>query len=124
VVAASPTWVCSTLTGEGLDAVLSRGFGVVDVSNSPRSRRPRAEFFTTSTRNLLSTLEGTGVEALRSRFPAQSWRTEALPDSPYPPRRRSSGNRLIQKCWIPDSIVSRDAESSSRFITRLADDGH
>jgi len=54
-VAASPNTGVNTLTGEGLDEVLTDAAVVIDVSNSPSFERAAVmEFFETSTRNLLA----------------------------------------------------------------------
>ena len=61
-VAASPDSGVSTLTGEGLSEALTGASVVVDVSNSPSYEDAAvAEFFTTSTHNLLATEAMAGV---------------------------------------------------------------
>ena len=55
-VPASPDTGVNTLTGEGLADVLQGASVVVDVSNSPSfEEKAVMDFFTTSTRNILST---------------------------------------------------------------------
>src|SRR5688572_29749099 len=61
-VAASPNSGVNTLTGEGLAEVLEGASVVVDVSNSPSFEEVAVmEFFTTSTRNLLTSEAAAGV---------------------------------------------------------------
>src|SRR6476661_8699764 len=61
-VAASPNTGVNTLTGEGLDEVLTDAAVVIDVSNSPSFERAAVmEFFETSTRNLLAAEAAAGV---------------------------------------------------------------
>src|SRR5688572_13510393 len=61
-VAASPNSGVNTITGVGLADVLQGATVVVDVSNSPSFEEAAVmEFFTTSTRNLLSHEVAAGV---------------------------------------------------------------
>src|SRR5262249_16920457 len=61
-VAASPHSGVNTITGEGLAEVLKGASVVVDVSNSPSwEEKAVMEFFTTSTRNLVTTEAAAGV---------------------------------------------------------------
>ena len=61
-VAASPKSGVNTVTGEGLAGVLEGASVVVDVSNSPSFEDAAVmEFFTTSTRNLLTYGAAAGV---------------------------------------------------------------
>src|SRR5216117_222265 len=62
-VAASPKSGVNTLTGEGLGEALRGASVVVDVSNSPSFEAAAVlEFFTTSTRNLLTYGAAAGVK--------------------------------------------------------------
>src|SRR5258708_20868707 len=59
---ASPKSGVNTLTGEGLAKVLEGAAVVVDVSNSPSFEKAAAmEFFTVSTRNILTCEAAAGV---------------------------------------------------------------
>src|SRR6187455_1914638 len=62
-VPASPDTGVNTLTGQGLAEVLQGASVVVDVSNSPSFEAAAVmEFFTTSTRNLLTYAAAAGVK--------------------------------------------------------------
>ena len=62
-VPASPDTGVNTLTGQGLAEVLQGAAVVVDVSNSPSFEAEAVmEFFTTSTRNLLTYSAAAGVK--------------------------------------------------------------
>jgi uncharacterized protein YbjT (DUF2867 family) len=62
-VAAAPNTGVNTLTGEGLAEVLKGGSTVVDVSNASSWEEAAVlNFFTTSTRNLLTYEKAEGVE--------------------------------------------------------------
>ena len=80
-VPASPDTGVNTLTGQGLAEVLQGASVVVDVSNSPSFEDAAVmEFFTTSTRNLLTYAAAAGVK----HYVALSVvGTERIPDSPY-----------------------------------------
>src|SRR5215471_17366141 len=61
-VAASPDTGVNTLTGQGLAEALQDASVVVDVSNSPSfEEKAVMDFFTTSTRNILTSAAGAGV---------------------------------------------------------------
>jgi uncharacterized protein YbjT (DUF2867 family) len=62
VVPASPRLGINSITGEGLDAALAGAAAVIDVSNSPSFEYLTAlEFFSTSTRHLLTAEAAAGV---------------------------------------------------------------
>jgi uncharacterized protein YbjT (DUF2867 family) len=116
-VAASPDTGVNTLTGEGLAEVLQGASVVVDVSNSPSFEANAVmEFFTTSTRNLLTYA---GAAGLRHYVALSVVGTERIPDSPYL-RAKNAQETLIKGAAIPYSIVH--ATQFFEFITRIADE--
>jgi uncharacterized protein YbjT (DUF2867 family) len=117
VVAASPDTGVNTLTGEGLTEVLQGASVVVDVSNSPSfEEKAVMEFFTTSTRNLLTATRAAGVK----HYVALSVvGTDRLPDSAYF-RAKIAQEKLIKESSIPYSIVH--ATQFFEFIKRIADE--
>lgn len=63
VIAASPNTGVNTITGEGLEAVLTDASVVIDVSNSPSFAHDDVmHFFKTSTENLLKAEKAAGVK--------------------------------------------------------------
>jgi len=116
-VAASPDTGVNTLTGQGLAQVLQGAAVVVDVSNSPSFEAAAVmEFFTTSTRNLLSFAAAAGVK----HYVALSVvGTERIPDSPYL-QAKNAQETLIKAGGIPYSIVH--ATQFFEFIKRIADE--
>ena len=116
-VAASPDTGVNTLTGEGLAKALQGASVVVDVSNSPSFEDAAVmEFFTTSTRNLLTSAAAAGV---RHYVALSVVGTERIPDSPYF-RAKNAQETLIKGGRIPYSIVH--ATQFFEFIKRIADD--
>ena len=116
-VPASPDTGVNTLTGEGLAEVLQGAAVVVDVSNSPSFEDAAVmEFFTTSTRNLLTYAAAAGVK----HYVALSVvGTERIPDSPYL-RAKNAQETLIKAAGIPYSIVH--ATQFFEFVKRIADE--
>jgi uncharacterized protein YbjT (DUF2867 family) len=116
-VAAAPNTGVNTLTGEGLADVLRGASVVVDVSNSPSFEEAAVmNFFTTSTRNVLTHAAAAGVK----HYVALSVvGTERIPDSPYL-RAKNAQEALIRSGGIPYSIVH--ATQFFEFINRIADD--
>ena len=116
-VPASPDTGVNTLTGQGLAEVLHGAAVVVDVSNSPSFEAAAVmEFFTTSTRNLLSHAAAAGVK----HYVALSVvGTERVPDSPYL-QAKNAQETLIKAGGIPYSIVH--ATQFFEFIKRIADE--
>ena len=116
-VPASPDTRVNTLTGEGLAEVLQGASVVVDVSNSPSFEAAAVmNFFTTSTRNLLTHAAAAGVK----HYVALSVvGTERIPDSPYL-RAKNAQETLIKGAGIPYSIVH--ATQFFEFIKRIADE--
>ena len=116
-VPASPDTGVNTLTGQGLAEVLQGAAVVVDVSNSPSFEAAAVmEFFTTSTRNLLTHSAAAGVK----HYVALSVvGTERIPDSPYL-QAKNAQETLIKGAGIPYSIVH--ATQFFEFIKRIADE--
>lgn len=115
-VAASPDSGVNTLTGEGLAEVLKGAQVVVDVSNSPSFEEAAVmEFFTTSTRNLLTHEAAAGVW---HHVALSVVGTERLPDSAYF-RAKVAQERLIKESPIPYSIVR--ATQFFEFVKGIAD---
>jgi uncharacterized protein YbjT (DUF2867 family) len=116
-VPASPDTGVNTLTGEGLAAILQGASVVVDVSNSPSFEDTAVmNFFTTSTRNLLTFAAAAGVK----HYVALSVvGTERIPDSPYL-RAKNAQESLIKAGGIPYSIVH--ATQFFEFVKRIADE--
>jgi uncharacterized protein YbjT (DUF2867 family) len=116
-LAAAPDTGVNTLTGAGLGDALSGAAVVVDVSNSPSfEERAVMDFFTTSTRNILSCAAAAGV----THYVALSVvGTERLPDSPYL-RAKNAQESLIRNGGIPFTIVH--ATQFFEFVTRIADE--
>jgi uncharacterized protein YbjT (DUF2867 family) len=115
-VAAAPGTGVNTLTGEGLAEALDGASVVVDVSNSPSFEEQAVmEFFTTSTRNLLSH----EARARVSHHVALSVvGTDRLDDSAYF-RAKIAQERLIEESSIPFSIVH--ATQFFEFVKSIAD---
>jgi uncharacterized protein YbjT (DUF2867 family) len=115
-VPASPNTGVDTITGEGLEPVLTGAAVVVDVSNSP-SFEPAAvlEFFETSTRNLLAAEDAAGV---RHHVALSVVGTALLPESGYF-RAKISQEKLIKTSSIPYSIVH--ATQFFEFVKSIAD---
>jgi uncharacterized protein YbjT (DUF2867 family) len=116
-VAASPDTGVNTLTGTGLADALQGASVVVDVSNSPSFEDAKVmEFFTTSTRNLLTFAAAAGV----THYVALSVvGTERIPDSGYL-RAKNAQETLIKAGGIPYSIVH--ATQFFEFVKRIADE--
>ena len=116
-VPASPDTGVNTLTGEGLAEALQSASVVVDVSNSPSFEETAVmNFFTTSTRNLLTHAAAAGV----THYVALSVvGAERIPESPYL-RAKSAQEMLIRNGGIPYSIVH--ATQFFEFMKRIADE--
>jgi uncharacterized protein YbjT (DUF2867 family) len=114
-VAASPDTGVNTLTGEGLAEVLQGASVVVDVSNSPSfEEAPVMNFFTTSTRNLLSYEAAAGVT---HHVALSVVGTERLLDSGYF-RAKMAQEKLIKESSIPYSVVR--ATQFFEFVKSIA----
>ena len=101
-IAASPASGVNTLTGEGLDQVLTGAQVVVDVANSPSFEDGRAwDFFTTATGNLLTAAEAAGVT---HHVALSVVGTDRLLASGYF-RAKDVQEKLIREAAIPFSIV-------------------
>jgi uncharacterized protein YbjT (DUF2867 family) len=115
-VAASPKSGVNTLTGEGLAEILEGASVVVDVSNSPSFEDAAViEFFTTSTRNLLTFEAAAGVG---HHVALSVVGTERLSASGYF-RAKIAQEKLIKESSIPFSIVH--ATQFFEFVTSIAD---
>lgn len=115
-VAAAPQTGVNTITGEGLAEVLEGADVVVDVSNSPSFEEAAVmEFFTTSTRNLLSYEAEAGVH---HHVALSVVGTERLQESAYF-RAKSAQEALIEQSPIPYSIVH--ATQFFEFVKSIAD---
>ena len=115
-VAASPNSGVNTLTSEGLAEVLEGASVVVDVSNSPSwEEKAVMEFFTTSTRNLLTYEAAAGV---KHHVALSVVGTERLSESGYF-RAKIAQEKLIKASPIPYSIVQ--ATQFFEFLKGLAD---
>jgi uncharacterized protein YbjT (DUF2867 family) len=116
-VAASPNSGVNTLTGEGLAEALEGASVVVDVSNSPSfADAPVMEFFTTSTRNLLTYEAAAGIG---HHVALSIVGTDRLPDSGYL-RAKTAQEKLIKDFSLPYSIVR--ATQFFEFVNRIADE--
>jgi uncharacterized protein YbjT (DUF2867 family) len=115
-IAASPNSGVNTLTGEGLAEVLKGASVVVDVSNSPSwEDKAVMEFFTTSTRNLLTYEAAAGVG---HHVALSVVGTERLLESGYF-RAKIAQENLIKASLIPYSIVR--ATQFFEFVKGIAD---
>jgi len=114
-VAAAPPGV-NTLTGEGLTEALNGADVVVDVSNSPSFEDTAVmNFFTTSTRNLLT---AEAVEGVRHHVALSVVGTERLSESGYF-RAKIAQENLIKSGPIPYSIIH--ATQFFEFVKSIAD---
>src|SRR6478672_9280360 len=115
-VAAAPNTGVNTLTGEGLAEVLKGASVVVDVSNSPSWEDAAVlNFFTTSTRNLLTQEGAAGVG---HHVALSVVGTDQLAESGYF-RAKIAQERLIKGSPIPYTIVQ--ATQFFEFIKGIAD---
>ena len=115
-VAASPNSGVNTLTGEGLAEVLKGASVVVDVTNSPSWEDAAVmNFFTTSTRNLLTYEATAGV---KHHVALSVVGTDQLSESGYF-RAKIAQEKLIKESSIPYSIVH--ATQFFEFVKGIAD---
>jgi uncharacterized protein YbjT (DUF2867 family) len=106
----------NTLTGEGLDEVLTGARVVVDVSNSPSfDDGPVWDFFTTGTGNLLTAAESAGVSHCVALSVVG---TDRLLAGGYG-RAKAAQEKLIEEGAVPFSIVR--ATQFFEFVGRIAD---
>jgi uncharacterized protein YbjT (DUF2867 family) len=115
-IAASPASGVNTVTGEGLDEVLTGAHVVVDVSNSPSFEDgPAWDFFTTATGNLLAAADKAGVH----HYVALSVvGTDRLLASGYF-RAKAVQEKLIKEAGTAFSIVH--ATQFYEFVRSIAD---
>jgi uncharacterized protein YbjT (DUF2867 family) len=115
-IPASPKSGVNTLTGEGLAKVLEGASVVVDVSNSPSFEKAAAmEFFTVSTRNLLTCEAAASV---KHHVALSVVGSERLLESGYFPAKITQ-EKMIKESPIPYSIVR--ATQFFEFVTGIAD---
>jgi uncharacterized protein YbjT (DUF2867 family) len=115
-VAASPNSGVNSLTGEGLAEVLKGAAVVVDVTNSPSwDDSAVMNFFTTSTRNILTHEAAAGV---KHHVALSVVGTERLTESGYF-RAKIAQEKLIKESSIPYSIVH--ATQFFEFVKGIAD---
>jgi uncharacterized protein YbjT (DUF2867 family) len=116
VVAASPDTGVNTVTGEGLSEALKSASVVVDVSDSPLwEDNAVMEFFTTSTRNLLT---NEAAVAVGHHVALSVVGTDRLSESGYF-RAKIAQEELIESSSIPYSIVH--ATQFFEFLKKFAD---
>jgi len=116
-VPASPDTGVNTLTGEGLDQVLSEANVVVDVSNSPSFEDAAVmKFFQISTSNLLGAEAKAGVG---HHVALSIVGCDRAPDSGYL-RAKVAQEKLIRSSPIPYSIIR--ATQFFEFFERIADE--
>jgi uncharacterized protein YbjT (DUF2867 family) len=115
-IPAAPNTGVITLTGEGLAEVLKGASTVVDVSNSPSWEDAAVlNFFTTSTRNLLTYEQAAGVG---HHVALSVVGTDQLSESGYF-RAKIAQEKLIRESPIPYTIVH--ATQFFEFLKGLAD---
>ncbi|NDU74272.1 NAD(P)H-binding protein [Actinomadura sp. DSM 109109] len=116
-VPAAPNTGVNTLTGEGLEDVLTGASVVVDVSNSPSFEDQAVlDFFRTSTSNLLTAEEKAGVG---HHVALSIVGVERPPERGYF-RAKLAQEALIEKAPIPYSIVH--ATQFFEFTKAIADE--
>ena len=118
VVQAAPSTGVNTITGEGLDKVLSGADIVVDVANSPSFEDAAAmKFFETSGRHLLAAEAAANV---RHHVALSIVGTDRLPDCGYFLAKLAQEN-LIRAAKIPYSILR--ATQFFEFVGGIVDSG-
>lgn len=116
VIAAAPSTGVNTITGEGLDKVLSGAEIVVDVANSPSFEDSAAlKFFETSGRNLLAA-EATAKVPYHVALSIVG--TDRLPECGYF-RAKLAQENLIRAAKIPYTILR--ATQFFEFVGGIAD---
>jgi len=115
VVAASPKTGINAVTGEGLADALAGARVVIDVANSPTFEdRTVMEFFTASTRNLLTAEAAAGV---RHHVALSVVGADRLPQSGYF-RAKAVQEQLIQAAGVPHTILR--STQFFEFANRIA----
>lgn len=117
-VAAAPSTGVDTLTGEGLETVLTGAEVVIDLANSP-SFEPSAvmQFFTTHERNLLAAEAHAGV---RHHVLLSVVGTDRSPDNGYF-RAKTAQEDLIERSGIPYTIIR--STQFMEFLGAIAEAG-
>jgi uncharacterized protein YbjT (DUF2867 family) len=117
-VPASPDTGVDTITGEGLADVLSGADVVIDVSNAPKWDDDAVrEFFTTSTRNLLTAERDAGVG---HHLAVSIVGADRLPDSGYL-RAKVAQEAEIEAAGVPYTILR--ATQFFEFLPQIAESG-
>jgi uncharacterized protein YbjT (DUF2867 family) len=118
VLAASPSTGVNSLTGEGLEQVLTGADAVVDVTNSPSFEDDAVlEFFRSSTRHLLSAAAAAGV----SHYVALSVvGSDRIRDSGYLGAKRVQES-MIEAGGVPYTVLR--ATQFFEFLNAIADGG-
>jgi uncharacterized protein YbjT (DUF2867 family) len=116
-VPASPESGVNTITGEGLDEVLSGAGAVVDASNAPAWEDEAVmEFFQTSSRNLTAAAAKAGV----GHYVAFSIvGADRLPDSGYL-RAKVAQEEIVKGASVPFTIVR--STQFFEFVGRIAEE--
>jgi uncharacterized protein YbjT (DUF2867 family) len=116
-VPASPESGVNTITGEGLDEVLTGAGAVVDASNAPAWEDEAVmEFFQTSSRNLTAAAAKAGV----GHYVAFSIvGADRLPDSGYL-RAKVAQEEIVKSATVPYTIVR--STQFFEFVGRIADE--
>jgi uncharacterized protein YbjT (DUF2867 family) len=116
VVQAAPSTGANTITGDGLDKVLSGAEIVVDVANSPSFEdRAVLTFFETSTRNLLA---AEAAAKVRFHVALSIVGTDRLPECGYF-RAKLAQENLIRASKVPYTILR--ATQFFEFVGGIAD---
>jgi uncharacterized protein YbjT (DUF2867 family) len=116
VVAASPKSGVNTITGDGVASALANAQAVVDVTNSPSFEDAAVmDFFTTSTRNLLTAEADAGVT---HHVALSIVGIDRLPSSGYF-RAKVAQEALIKESSVPYTIVR--ATQFFEFLAGIAD---
>ena len=117
-VPASPDTGVDTITGEGLAAVMSGADVVVDVSNAPVWDDDAVrEFFTTSTRNLMTAERDAGVG---HHLAVSIVGADRLPDSGYL-RAKVAQEAEVERGGVPYTILR--ATQFFEFLPQIAEAG-
>lgn len=116
-VSAAPNTGVNTLTGEGVAEALAGASVVVDVSNSPSFEAAAVmEFFTTSTRNLLTAEAAAGVG---HHVALSVVGVDRMAESGYM-QAKIAQEQMIKESPIPYTIVH--ATQFFEFVKRIADE--
>jgi uncharacterized protein YbjT (DUF2867 family) len=116
VTQAAPSTGVNTLTGEGLDKVLTGAEVVIDLSNSPSFEDQAVlDFFKTSGRNLAAAEKAAGI---RHHVALSIVGTDRMPDNGYF-RAKVAQEEIVQSAGIPYTIIR--STQFMEFIGGIAD---